>query len=401
MARIVCTWELGGNLGHLSRLAGLAGELHQRGHEVIFIFRELHLAQKVFGTHTPYQFFQAPLHHQQTSTSRNPLTFSEILLCNGYADEQTLSYLIKAWKSLLEMISPDLIIYDYSPTALLASQTFNIPKIELGTGFFIHPDESPMPCFSTTQQISKEQRLKSDITVLNTINHALSREGLTPIEKIFDIFKNVRQLLTTYSELDCYKNREGAEYVGALTNKSTGIPATWKTDSPRIFAYLKPSYKKLPALLDALACTKAEIKIYIPNISEELLKKYQSKNIEFSTLPYSIDEAINGCSISICHAGHDTIVHSLLGGKPLLLIPQYIEQLEVAKKVSAIGCGLLANNNTENKDSLLEKLQTLLEKKSFQENANQFANDYKDMSIEKCINHVSNICAQLLKTNHE
>ena len=41
MAHIVLCWELGGHLGHLSRLSALADGLHRQGHRVDFIAKEL------------------------------------------------------------------------------------------------------------------------------------------------------------------------------------------------------------------------------------------------------------------------------------------------------------------------------------------------------------------------
>jgi multidrug efflux pump subunit AcrA (membrane-fusion protein) len=49
VSRILLTWEMGSNLGHLSRLLPLARELKARGHRVLVAARDVALAASVLG----------------------------------------------------------------------------------------------------------------------------------------------------------------------------------------------------------------------------------------------------------------------------------------------------------------------------------------------------------------
>lgn len=398
MAQILLVWELGAHLGHLTRLAGLAQALHQRGHSITFALRELHSVDTILGKETPYRILQAPVFLPTLTTSRQPLTYSEILQCNGYFSSQSLRYLVKAWQALSDLIKPDLIVYDYSPTAMLAYRKLAVPKIELGSSFFMPPKASPMPAFHNKNSISLQQRQEIDNHVIKSINHILVDEKLPPLKHVYELFDDTLQLINSYPELDCYQNREQGQYIGLLSATASGATVNWSIEkkSTRIFAYIKPSYAKIKELMGALVKTGAEVRAYIPNCPKEISDKLASDNIQISSRPYDMEEALNGCDICICHGGHDTVVQSLLAGVPLLLIPQYIEQLETATAVAKLKAGLIAAPNEE-QNNLQEKLQTLSSDKNYLFSAGQFAERYSHMTSKVCVEAVAEQCELLLQ----
>ncbi len=398
MARILLTWELGGHLGHLSRLSVLADTLHKRGHNIALALRELHNVESIFRFNNPYQFFQAPIYLPIIKASRNPVTYSEILQFNGYLSTSSLRYQFKCWCSLIEMFKPQLIVYDYSPTAMLANKKFDIPAIELGTGFFIPPKLSPMPFFGDTHKPSLRQREKTDQQVITSINTILVNEKIEPISHVYELFDNSQALLTSFPELDCYQFRsEKVEYVGSLTQLGSGVHVEWSGKKERvfIFAYIKPSYQKIGELLSVFKQIDAEAKVYIPGCLSKWKSEFESEQITISDQPYAIDEAIEQADITICHAGHDTVVHSLLAGKPLLLIPQYVEQLEIAKCTLTTGAALIIDSQDEEKQ-IQNKIEELCQNKAYRNNALSFSKRYAHMDSEHCVKTVADICEAML-----
>ena len=59
MARILCAWEFGEDLGHVRRLVPIARELRRLGHEAAFVVRDL-APRGVHGLER-FEWFQAPL----------------------------------------------------------------------------------------------------------------------------------------------------------------------------------------------------------------------------------------------------------------------------------------------------------------------------------------------------
>src|SRR4051812_31404706 len=92
--------------------------LIKRGHTVIAAVRDLSRAASVLGD-CAILLLQAPF---KMGPARNeilmPLTLAHLLHNVGFGDEVELRVLAGAWRAILEMVGPDLIICDHSPTAL-------------------------------------------------------------------------------------------------------------------------------------------------------------------------------------------------------------------------------------------------------------------------------------------
>lgn len=380
MARIVFCWELGSNLGHISQFSNLAQALKDSGHELYFICRELHLAETVFGPGSGLHFLQAPLFPLTIKTSRSPYTYSEILQCNGYANTSALHYMIKAWRSLFQLIQPNLLVCDYAPTALLAAKDLTIPKVEIGTSFSVQALTTPMSCLDSHQNISLTQRQKADDIALSAINSALSQESLRPLKAVKDIFADTRQWLLTYPELDSVKERHNVQYMGAIIpEKRHGTMPNWqsKKEKTKVFGYLRSAYINLENILSYLRKSDFEVKLFIAGATAKLIQTYQSAHLEISQSPYNISSAIAHCDFVISHGGSATPLEALLAGKPSLLFPQYGEQAIYARQFEKMHYGLAATaNSSEQEIGVL--MTTLSQEKRFQQAAEDFAKKYRE-----------------------
>jgi UDP:flavonoid glycosyltransferase YjiC (YdhE family) len=63
--------------------------------------------------------------------------------------------------------------------------------------------------------------------------------------------------------------------------------------------------------------------------------------MRFASKPLSISEVAKSADAACLHSGHSTTAAMLLGGVPMLLFPEVIEQLIVARNVAALGAGLV------------------------------------------------------------
>ena len=142
--RVAFCWELGGGFGHFSPLEPLVDFFEREGFEISFIARDVWAAGQWFEQGR-FKLFQAPLRHGAGLQFTSTPTFAHILHNVGYADASGLSALAGGWKSLFELIRPDFIVADHSPTAILAARGLSIPTILCGFGFGCPPDESPLP----------------------------------------------------------------------------------------------------------------------------------------------------------------------------------------------------------------------------------------------------------------
>ena len=152
MARFLFVWELGWQLSHLSNIEMMAKPLAAHGHKIGVAARELQSAHQFFSG-IRLQYYQSPFKQGKAPRISEYLSYAHLLYTSGYADPRELTVLISAWIGILQSFQPDAIIFDHSPTALLASRTLNTKRFLMGSGFLIPTIEPCWESFPTPLKI--------------------------------------------------------------------------------------------------------------------------------------------------------------------------------------------------------------------------------------------------------
>ena len=395
MSRILLAWELGGNLGHVGGFIPLAQELRRRGHEPILVLRDLSRVASL-AQNAGLPLLQAPV-WQGAGKAEQPLNYAEILLGFGFMDADGLSSMVNAWRNLIVLASPQLLIFDHAPTALLASRGLPVSRALFGTGFYSPPRTSPFPPMRRWRQHSLQQLMESEAQVLAAANVALARIGVTPLSRLTDLFEIDEDFLCTFRELDHYPQRDGnARYWGTRYAYGSGRDPMWPPGAgKRVFAYLDKDYGDLAQVLQALAASSARVLVYSPGISPQLALRYQSANMAFLADSVDFEKLCGKCDVGVCHAGHGTTSALLLAGIPLLLLPGQLEQYLLALNVQDMGAGLLVNPEEQNKDYALP-LGRLLMEPGFGQSAKNFAAKYAHESQQERVNKIVDRCEEII-----
>ena len=339
MAHVVMCWELGGDLGHVARLKPLAEALTTRGHRVSFILRETLPAERLLDPKR-YRWLQAPLQNDPVPDPMTPTrSFSQVLHNTGFHKREALLGHLRAWRNLFTALKPDLLVFDHSPTALLASRGLKTRRVLLGTGFGIPPQTTPLPAFDSGDQT--DGLAAAEAQVLSMTNSVLAKLGEPPLACIADIYHAQASLLFTYPELDHYPQRQGGEYWGPAQQDVGAAPSWPELPGRRVFAYLKP-FKTLPALLQTLKDAGHPTLVYLGKGAEQERKQFEGGTLRFTDRPVDLTQATAQAESVLCHAGHGTVSASLLAGKPLLLLPLNLEQHMLGQRVVQAGAGLMA-----------------------------------------------------------
>lgn len=375
MAHVVMSWELGGDLGHVARLRPLAEALRGRGHRVSFILRETVAAERLLDPER-YAWLQAPLQAVPVSPAFAPTRNLPHILYNvGFHTEQALLGRVRAWRNLYAALRPDLLVFDHSPTALLAARGLAARRIVLGTGFGVPPQVSPFPAFDAADPPATTDTVEREM--LDRANAALRAFGQPPLARFADLYAADAHLLFTLPELDHYPGRSGGDYWGPPLQDGAEPPTWPEGPGKRVFAYLKP-FKTLPALLETLRQAGLPTLIYM---SRGELPPQTPSHIRHTSKPVDLARATQESDLVICHAGHGTASAALLGGKPLLLLPLNIEQRMLAARVHGAGMGLSAPALMP--EGMRQKFARLLEETSFTSAARAFAERYAGLAVEK------------------
>jgi hypothetical protein len=384
LARIVFTWELGEGMGHIVPYISLIRTLLARDHELFFILRDLRHAQSLMGMQK-ITCFQAPMKTWQSANQiKSPLTYAHILHNIGFDNPAFLSGLIGGWQTLFNTIKPDCVIFEHSPTALLAARAYTFKKILLGTGFVIPPAVYPLPNLRFWLRPDSEALRSSEDRTLQTANVALGRFGLAPLKHIADLFTGVENILTTFKELDPYIDRINGKYYGVWTNPIGEAPEWPQWKGLKVFAYLKP-FPAMLALLVMLEKLKLPAIIYIENLGRKLKDKFHSPTMKFVDRPQNIKKIAEQCDFAILNATHNTTADFLLAGKPALHLPLYLEQTLTARKIEELGAGTAALSLKT--DEIAVKLDQILSSDSYTHAAQKFAETYKNHDTQARIKH--------------
>jgi hypothetical protein len=398
MAKILFAWELGLSMGHVGPLRPLAERLSRRGHQLVAALKDVTKASHLAAAGN-IQCVQAPVRLNAVRDAfQLPSTFAHILHNAGFGDPDELRPLVEAWQALYDLVEPDLLLAEHSPTAILASLERQIPRVGIGTGFTCPPDISPLPDWRPYLKNDPSQLARDEARVCAAMNELLADWGDPPLARVTELYARLDQtLLNTFPELDHFGPRSNADYWGASPS-GLGAAVEWpRGNGAKMFGYLKP-FAALEALLARLAERKLPTVIYAPEVDPQLQARYECETLRFAPRPVDLDAAGRWCDVAILNATHGTTAALLLAGKPSLQIPLFLEQQLTADNVVRMGAGLTAEANRP--DCAVEQLDRLLGDDRFAEAARQFRGRYADFyrldQIDAMVDRIEGLTPQAI-----
>jgi len=400
LANILFTWELGAGSGHVAPYTNLVNLLEQQGHKVYYVLKYLNQSH-LFFKDTQVTYFQAPGEYRPViQRVRNSNSAAKILYNAGFGDVDFLTALIRSWQNLYALINPDLIIFDYSPTAMLAARNGQAKRLAIGTGFHLPPEMQPIPSIWSELGINQDKDDTSEVKtfeegLLGNINAAAAKNDIAPLSHFYELYDADLKIFRTYKEMDHYQCRAKTDYAGALRS-APGAEPEWPTQSgPKIFAYLKP-FKTLPKLLEKINSRKFPTLIYGDGLSARMKKEFSSNNLHFSEQRLDMDAIGETADLAICNAGHSACCELLLSGVPILLLPLNLEQHMVAKNVQNLGAGLNAPKLAP--DGMTMRLRALIKDTKYREAAQAFAKKYANDKSTASLEQIADTVNTLLET---
>lgn len=382
MSRILLAWEMGSNLGHVSRLLPLGRRLRARGHGVLAVVRDLDAAAKVLAP-AGIPFIQAPLMTSAPPVSAQPGSYAELLRYCGWGDVQQLWALVQAWVNVLRLFAPEVIIVDHSPTALLAARSERVSSVAIGTGFELPPMREPLPCFPGFPGATLANAMSAERLVAENANRVMQATRGRTLRALSDLFQCERRWMTTFAELDHYEVRPGEQYVGPIGEVGEGEHLEWPTGgTQRVFAYLRPETPNVSIILRALAASGAAVVCYAPGIAPSETAGLKSNKFVVATRPVDLSILRRGVSLCVSYAPAATVTAALLDGIPQLMVPSHVEARLTAHRVEALGAGLTLLG-TVSEETVAVALNSLLNNPMFKTRAAAFAERYRDFDPER------------------
>ena len=349
--RVLIAWELGAQLGHVLRILGVARELRQRGAAVLIAVRDLRAASATLGQHG-FACVQAPsMPAPSIEAAPEPPGYGGMLAACGFGEVSSLRALVQGWDSLIDLFSPQVLLADHAPSALLAARMRALPAAQIALGFELPPATVPLPVLRPWTAHRPADILAQEARLLEVINTLCRERGASGLDRLADLYASAAPLLATVPELDHFGAREGGQYVGPLVTLDDGEAALWPQAAhpgKRIFVYLRPG----PAAEHALAAigrrvaadAGVQVIAVVPGLRQEMAAQFHGERFAVYVNPVRARIAL-AADLAITNGGHGMTAAALLAGVPLLALPTHVEQWLLAKRVQQLGAGVFLNPN--------------------------------------------------------
>jgi hypothetical protein len=378
MARIAFAWEMGGELGHAMACNSLALAMRARGHHVAFIFRELHSLSHL-AVIAAHDIFQAPVSISEGEGQPIPSSLADILLGCGYDRPQHLAGILAAWFSIFDRWKPDLVVTDFSPTALLAARIMGLRRVTFSNGFSVPPRVTPMPAFRFDPGVNPQKLAQSEARALATVNGALARFGVAPLQSLAQQLETDEDFLATFPELDSYPNRPTSGYWGPRVSFDVGADVKWPVGGgKRIAVYIKQSHPHIDTVIDALAERPHRVAAFIPDLDAVRTAKLRSPSRIVSERAIKLGPLLKDCDLLLSHGGN-ICPGALMSGVPQMVFPTQYEQFLTAHRIAALGAGAWIGSEAPAADVTMA-LDRMLGDPSFKRTAQAYAARYPGYS---------------------
>lgn len=347
MRHVLLIAEMGGELGHLATLSALSAALCQRGDKVTVLVRELARAVPHFSGQA-VTLLQAPVWRRALPVQTPRGSMATILYRYGFASPSELYAYLQAWRDLVDLLRPDLLVLDYAPTAWLALRDRHVPLLVTGFAFGAPVPGQPLPEWTmpslttaVTGQWPSLELADVERQVLATINECQHQDRLSPLASVSELFVADGMALSQLAELDPQQPwREPACYAGPLTPALVGKPVHWQSStSKRVLAYIKPGWPKLEILLQQLHEQGVELEAFYRGPLPTEWQRWLGPTFRIGSQPLDLRSALCSADLMICHAGIGSLSLALGAGCPSLCLPQQTEQRGNSELVVQQGWG--------------------------------------------------------------
>src|SRR5688572_10552231 len=232
MATILLVWELGAGTGHATHAAPIVNGLVRRGHRVLAALRDPSVARGLFDP--AIEVLPGAVQRDlRVGAKRVTETFAHLLAdAAGFDDAEALAAVAGAWRNLLRVVKPDVVLFDHAPTVLLAARGLGCRKVVFGPGFNCPPDVFPLPSLRPWAKVDVQQLKNVEAPVLDCANRVLRSWGEAPMERLGQLYGDVDEtLLITFAELDCYREHRDVSgsprYFGPVLSAGGGVAPRW------------------------------------------------------------------------------------------------------------------------------------------------------------------------------
>lgn len=318
--------ELGAGYGHVAPLLRIGSALAARGHRIVCAMADV-VRPGLLLRRAGFPVMQAPV--WPGTRSEQGAGYSDLLVLLGFESVPALMLMTGAWQDLFDLVMPDLIVADHSPTAVLTAYK-SIPTALVGTGFELPPVELPeFPILRTDRA-----PLAPQAKLLDVISKVQKHRGLPAPPTLPSLFAAEFRGLRILPELDPYADLRREPILGPIEPLPTYMP---RPNGRLVFAYIGTEHPDAREIAEGLGAAAAGVVCHVRDDPGTIGASLERSGVTVLADPADLTEALPACDMVVGYASSGLSHAGLAAGRPQLVLPYDLEKESTATALDRLG----------------------------------------------------------------
>jgi len=331
--RVLLAWEQGFGFGHTVRLRFIADALRREGIEVSAAVTDLELAAPLAEIGVP--LVQAPRWPRPQPRPGDEVpasaTLTDSLAAFGLRDGDSVRPVLAGWGEILDAARPDVVVCDYAPLATVAARG-RARVMQLSTAYCLPP--AHLETLPLLHSFAPPRH--SDAEVVDVVSRSLIAQGLTPIERIGDLFAGDDVFVASWPVLDPYVELRRSPPEGRLEGSTAIDP---RPDAEGIFAYLHPETVSRSDVLETLCTLGPRLEAHLPLLPAPLAARLEAAGVRLHRQRVPMEETLSRVRMIVHQGSAGVAADALLAGRPQFALGLHIEHYLNGEALTAAGVG--------------------------------------------------------------
>lgn len=318
--------ELGSGYGHVAPLLRVGSALAARGCRIVCAMGDV-VRPGLLLRRAGFPVVQAPV-WPGLRTERGA-GYGDLLVLQGFESVPALMLMAAAWQDLFDLVAPDLIVADHSPTAALAAYK-TIPSVLIGNGFAMPPHDLPeFPLLRTDRA-----PLAPEAKLLEVVREVQERRGRPAPATLPALFAGEFRGVLTLPELDPYGGQRSEGVLGPIEALPPYAP---RPTGRAVYAYIGTEHPGVREIVAGLAAVDAEVTCHVRGDPGSLSASLEEHGVTVLAEPADLTEALPACAAVVGYASTGFAHAGLAAGRPQLTLPYDLEKDAMAASLDRLG----------------------------------------------------------------
>jgi UDP:flavonoid glycosyltransferase YjiC (YdhE family) len=343
--------ELGAGYGHVAPLLRVGTALAEHGARVVCAMADV-VRPGLLLRRAGFPVLQAP--KWPGVRAEKGSSYGDLLALLGFDSVPALMLMTSAWQDLFDLVVPDLIIANHSPTAALTARG-SIPLALMGNGFELPPTD--MPAFPSLKP--GVAPLADEAKLLETVTEVQRHRGRDTPPTLPSVFAAEYRGICVLPELDPYgEQRSGEPVLGPVEPLPTYRP---RPDDRSVFAYIGVEHPDLYEISAGLGAADADVTCHVRGDPGTIGALLTERGVTVLVEPADLIEVLPASAAVVGYASAGIAQAALAAGPPQLALPYDLEKDATAAALDrlgvsrTLGVGIMASQVCDALDAVLSE----------------------------------------------